>query len=158
MPNQPVPAHQVTRRLMETIAYPEHDPRTASPEYHRVHHHLVVELDEPCWICGVRHSTLADPDLNPHGARQMETHHVELEWALANAADPAKLLAAFPEMGAADEPHLREWLDSQGNMLVICDVHHRHPQYGVHSITHPAWIAQKWLREDWDLVKGGTTP
>jgi hypothetical protein len=149
-----VAAHRVTRRLMETIAYPEHDPRTASEEYKHVHHHLVVELDEACWICGVRHSTLGDPAHNPRGSTQIETHHVTLEWSLANAADPAKVLASFPEMGAADEPHLREWLDSQGNMLVLCDVCHRHPQYGIHSITYPAWVAQRFLRDDWDLVEG----
>lgn len=150
----PVAAHAVNRRLMETIAYPEHDPRTQSEEYKRVHHHLVVELDEPCWVCGVRQSTLNDEAQNPHGARQMETHHFDLEWALANAADPAKVLAAFPDMGAADEPHLRAWLDSRDNMLVLCDVHHRHPHYGIHEISHPAWIAQKWLRDGWDLVTG----
>ncbi len=149
-----VAPHAVSRRLMETIAYPEHDPRKASAEYHHVHHHLVVELDEACWICGVRASTLGDPAHNTRGSKQMETHHVELEWALANAADPAKILAAFPAMAAADEEHLRQWLDSESNMLVLCDVCHRHPHYGVHSITHPAWVAQKWLRDGYDLVKG----
>lgn len=151
-----VAAHAVSRRLMETIAYPEHDPRTESEEYRHVHHHLVVELDEACWICGVRRSTLGDPAHNTRGSKQMETHHVELEWALANAADPAKILAEFPAMGAADEEHLRAWLDSPMNMLVLCDTCHRHPHYGVHSITHPAWIAQKWLRASYDLVLGET--
>lgn len=150
----PVRAHAVTRRLVETIAYPEHDPRAASAEYTRVHHHLVVELDEPCWICGVRRSTLGDPARNPHRALQIESHHFNLEWALANAADPAKVLAAFPAMGAADEPHLRQWLDSEGQMLILCDVHHRSGHYGIHSITHPAWVAQRLLRDDYDLVKG----
>lgn len=149
-----VAAHLVTRRLVETIAYPEHDPRTASPEYHRVHHHLIHVLDEPCWICGVRRSTLGDPAANPHGATQMETHHFDLEWALANAADPAKVYRAYPEMGAADEPHLRAWLDSEGQMLVLCNIHHRSGHYGIHSITHPAWAAQRILRDDWDLVTG----
>lgn len=149
-----VAAHAVTRRLMETIAYPEHDPRTESEEYKRVHHHLVVELDEPCWICGVRNSTLRDPEKNPRGAKQMETHHYHVEWALANAIDPAKILADFPDLGAADAEHLRQWLDSEGQMLVLCDTCHRHPLYGIHSITYPAWVAQRWLRQDWDLVKG----
>jgi hypothetical protein len=159
--DQLVTAHAVTRRLMETIAYPDHDPRTASAEYTRVHHHLIVELDEPCWICGVRRSTLDDPALNPHGATQLETHHFHLEWALANAADPARVLADFPEMGAADEEHLRAWLDSEGQMLILCDVHHRHGHYGIHSITHPAWVAQRLLRSGYDLVTGpakGATP
>lgn len=152
--DQAVAAHVVTRRLTEAIAYPDHDPRSEFAEYVHVHHHLVVELDEPCWICGVRNSTLADPARNPFGATQLETHHFHLEWALANAADPAKVLADFPEMGAADEPHLRAWLDSEGQMLVLCDVHHRGGHYGIHQITHPAWVAQRLLRADWDLAKG----
>ena len=149
-----VAAHAVTRRLMETIAYPEHDPRSESEEYRQVHHHLIVELDEPCWICGVRRSTLGDPARNPRGAKQMETHHYHVEWALANAIDPAKILHDFPELGAADAEHLRQWLDSEGQMLVLCNVCHRDPHYGIHSITYPAWVAQRWLQQDWDLVRG----
>lgn len=149
-----VHAHAVSRRLMETIAYPDHDPRKASAEYTRVHHHLIAELDEPCWICGVRASTLHDPAANPRGATQMETHHWRVEWALAGAVDPEKILADFPEMGAADDEHLRAWLDSESNMLVLCDVCHRHPHYGIHSITYPAWVAQREFRAGWDLVKG----
>jgi hypothetical protein len=149
-----VAAHVVSRTLTEAIAYPAHPPRTASPEYTRVHHHLTVVLDEPCWVCAVRRSTLGDPAVNTHGASQMETHHLNLEWALEGAADPAKVLADFPSMGAADDEHLRAWLDSEGNMLVLCDVHHRHGLYGVHMVTYPAWVAQRVLRDGWDLAQG----
>lgn len=142
-----VDSHPQSRTLKETVYYPSHDPRRASAEYERVHHHLVYELDEPCWICGLRQSEL------PTG-QHMETHHRALEWALANAADPSKILADFPEMGAADDPHLREWLDSESNMFVLCPAHHRHGLYGVHMITMPAWIAQRYLRDDWNLVTG----
>lgn len=127
-------AHIVTRSLEEVVWYPAHPPRKSSPEYKRVHHHLIYELDEACWICDIRHST--------GGA--METHHSHLEWALANAVDPAKIFADFPEMGAADEPHLREWLDSEGNMLVLCELHHRSGGHGVHLITYPAWAPMRW--------------
>lgn len=140
-----VAPHLVTRRLTETIAYPEHDPRTASAEYHQVHHHLVYELDEPCWICGVRNSTLGDATENPKGAKQMETHHWRVEWAMCNAVDPALIIADFPSMGAADETHLREWLDSESNMLVLCDVDHRSGLEGIHSVSYPAWVVQRYL-------------
>lgn len=132
-----VPAHDQTRTLTETIWYPPHDHRTASAEYQRVHHHLVYELDEPCWICGVRQSQL------PAG-EHMETHHAAVEWSLANAVDPTLLFADFPAMGVADEAHLREWLDSEGNMLVLCAAHHRHGFVGIHSVTYPAWVIQRW--------------
>lgn len=140
-----VPAHVQTRTLTETIWYPPHDHRTASPEYREVHHHLVYELDEPCWICRVRQSEL------PKG-EHMETHHAVLEWALANAVDPALVLADFPEMGAADDRHLRQWLDSEGNMLVLCPTHHRHGLVGIHSVTYPAWVVQRYKRSH-DVTK-----
>lgn len=147
-------AHPVSRTLHETIYYPDHDPRTASAEYRATHHHLIDVLDEPCWVCGVRKSTLGDPAQNPHGATQLETHHAFVEWALCNAVDPAKILADFPAMGAADDEHLRAWLDSEGQMLVVCDVHHRHGLYGIHSVTYPAWVVQRRLKDGWDLATG----
>jgi hypothetical protein len=84
----------------------------------------------------------------------METHHFRVEWALANAIDPAKILVDFPEMKEADDPALREWLDSEANMLVLCDICHRSGHYGIHSITYPAWVAQRYLKDGYDLVKG----
>jgi hypothetical protein len=143
------PGHLVRRQLTEAVYYPEHDPRSASKEYKVVHHHLVYVLNEPCWICGVRQSDL------PSG-QHMETHHWVVEWALANAIDPAKIFASFPVMGGADEPHLREWLDSEGNMLVLCEEHHRSAMTGIHMITYPAWVSQRYLRDDWDLQTGQT--
>ena len=151
-----VPAHAVTRHLTETVYYPDHAPRTESPEYKTVHHHLVYELDEPCWICGVRNSTLHDPEQNPRGATQIETHHAVVEWALANAVDPSLILADFPEMGAADDAHLRQWLDSEGQMLVLCDVCHRHGMAGIHMISYPAWVVQKYLKSH-DVTEAPST-
>lgn len=142
-----VDPHAQSRTLRETIYYPEHESRKASAEYKRVHNHLVYKLDEPCWICGVRQSQL------PQG-QHMETHHFHVEWALANAIDPAKIIADFPEMGEATDEKLREWLDSEGNMLVLCPEHHRAGLYGIHSITYPAWAAQRWLQSGWDIAEG----
>jgi hypothetical protein len=133
-----VKPHVVTRELTESVFYPAHDPRTESREYRWVHRRLIYELDEPCWICGVRRSDGA----------AMETHHWHVEWALCNRIDPARIIADFPDMGAADDAHLRHWLDSEGNMLVLCEAHHRHGLVGIHSITYPAWVAQRWLLGD----------
>ena len=141
-----VEAHNLHRTLDEIIAYPSHDPRRASALYKKVHHHLVYELDEPCWICGVRQSGL------PEG-QHMETHHAVLEWALAGAADPKLILADFPKMGVADDPHLRQWLDSEGNMLVLCAKCHRGARRGIHMITYPAWIAQRYI-DSHDITGG----
>lgn len=129
-----VPAHFAVRTLTESVWFPEHEARTRSAEYERVHHHLVYKLDEPCWICGVRRSD----------GGSMETHHAAVEWSLANSIDPKAILADFPAMGEATDPALRKWLDSEGNLTVLCAAHHRHGLVGIHSVTYPAWVAQRW--------------
>lgn len=141
-----VEGHSQTRTITESIWYPSHESRKASAEYKRVHQHLVYEMDEPCWICGVRQSQLPSRE-------HMETHHFHVEWALVNRIDPAAIIADFPDMGNADDPHLRRWLDSEGNMLVLCSAHHRHGLVGIHSITYPAWCAQRWLKNGHDISK-----
>ena len=76
------------RTLDELVAYPVHDKRTASATYRKTHHHLVYELDAPCWVCGVRRSQ--------GGA--METHHFHFEWASQNGLDLEKVTADWPDI------------------------------------------------------------
>ena len=82
--------HENPRILQERAFYPEHDKRKETPAYKKVHNHLTKELDLPCLVCGVKHSTLNDKIQNRYGAQQMETHHHITEWALANAIDAKK--------------------------------------------------------------------
>jgi len=85
-----IEAKPLRRRLDETAFYPAHDKRQESAEYKAAHHHLVVELDLPCRVCGVKNSTLKVNREHPYGASAMETHHCMIEWALANAVDAGK--------------------------------------------------------------------
>lgn len=78
-------------RLLEEIAfYPAHDARRETPEYKQVHKKLVHELDLPCFICGVKNSTLKDKNENRYGAKALETHHHIIEWTLAGAISAEK--------------------------------------------------------------------
>ena len=70
---------------------------------------------------------------------------------MAAGMSQEEILADFPEMGQADDPHLRDWLDSEGNMLVLCSDHHRHGLVGIHMVTYPAWVAQRWLKVGHDI-------
>jgi hypothetical protein len=133
---------ELHRTLVEDVLYPPHDPRKASAEYKRVHKHLVYALDEPCWICGIRHST--------GGA--METHHAHVEWAAANGIDLQLIVRDFPSL--TNRSALRHWLDSEGNMLVLCDRHHRGSRTGIHSITYPAWLLQRYQGKAWTFITG----
>lgn len=141
--------HIVRHLIHENVWYPAHAPRTESPEYAAEHHRLTVVEDQPCFICGVRNSTLGSPLENPHGATAMETHHRWVEWSLINATDAAKLEAQFGQ-----QPDWPAFLDhDEQNLLVLCDVHHRHKEAGIHEMSYPIWVAQKFLKDDYQLTQ-----
>jgi hypothetical protein len=160
-----VEQHIQHHTIDELQFYPEHDRRTESPEYKKVHHHLTVELDLPCVVCGVRNSTLRDPDKNRYQARQMETHHHVIEWALANAIDADRFNGSMRPNLAHRHPNdptwhyeqpfdaqkIRDWVDhSEHNLWVLCDVHHRAKYLGIHEITYPIWAPMDLYRPDFE--------
>lgn len=155
----------LVRTLKEIAKYPPHPPRTASRRYRETHHRLIVEQDRPCIICGVRHSTLDDPAHNRWGARQMETHHHIVEWALAGAIDldrfnariVPRLLARHGDRvtygHAFTQAEMEAWIDGdEANLWVLCSTHHRSPLVGIHAVTHPIWGVQDLLRGSYDLT------
>lgn len=167
---------ELRRTLAEDVFYPPHPPRTASALYARTHHELVVVRDTPCAVCGVRNSTLGDPAANPDGAKALETHHDLIEWAGANEIDWDKLAADHPDLpdlvalakayhahvtangsfdGTLDPAIVTAFVDSDEQMEVICDVHHRGPNRGKHMITGPIWNLQRYQRGDWAFTGGG---
>ncbi|WP_157508006.1 hypothetical protein [Ktedonobacter racemifer] len=129
---------------------PPHPPREETPIYQRTHHHLVHVLDTPCAICGVRNSTLQDPKENPFGAQDIETHHYPIERSLLNACDPKKVHHIFPQV--KDYESLEDFVDSEANMMVLCDVHHRHPHYGIHHILAQDFFVQPFLYGGYEVV------
>lgn len=123
------------RGLDELVSYPKHEPRRASATYTRTHRHLVITLDAPCWVCGIRRSQ----------GGSLETHHAHFEWASQNGLDLAKVTADWPAI--TDRASLAEWVDSEGNMLVLCAAHHRGRYTGIHMISYPAWLLQRYEGE-----------
>jgi len=155
--------HESRRQLDERAFYPAHDARKESAAYAKVHRHLCIDLDLPCLVCGVKHSTLNDERENPYGAKAMETHHHIIEWALANAVDTAHFNKTLrpnlahrhpqdPTWGYEtpfDDQKVKEWVDhSEHNLWVLCDIHHRHKFLGIHEISYPIWCPQDLLRPD----------
>ena len=109
-------------------------------------------MNEPCWICGIRRSDWLKLPKELQSKWQLETHHVELEWAAANGVDLKKITADFKEI-MADPDKLRHWLDSEGNMLVLCATHHRGARTGIHMISYPAWKLQRWqIKEGFNFI------
>lgn len=134
------------RRLLEDVFYPEHDVRHASRRYRNTHHLLIQWLDTPCWICGIRQS---DVDRFPAAIRrhwQLETHHFQVEWAAQNGLDLERVTRDWPDLD--DRKKVADWVDSEGNMMVLCAQHHRAGRTGIHSITYPVWKLQRWQGDD----------
>jgi hypothetical protein len=142
--------HATTEGVAAVEMTPPHPPREETPEYARAHHHLVHVLDEPCAMCGVRNSTLHDPKQNPFGATAIETHHYPIERSLLDACDPAKVGVVFPQV--KDRASLEAFVDSEANLMVLCDIHHRHPLHGIHHLTPQDFFVQPFLLEGYQVV------
>lgn len=130
--------------------YPPHPPRADTHEYRETHKLLIYTLDTPCRDCGVRHSTLSDQAQNPHSARQMETHHWPLQREFADALDPAKVHKEFPQV--TDRKSLNKFVDSPGNMLVLCDVDHRSKTRGIHHIGEALEACKRFLLDSYVIA------
>lgn len=144
--------HLVSHVMHEDVFYPPHAPRAESAAYKAIHHQMIVVEDRPCFICGVRNSTLGDPKQNPKGAKEMELHHLWVEWALTDAIDPNKLVRWVG--GTILPEEVADWVDhNRRNLLPLCDVDHRHREHGIHEVSFPIWIAQKFVRSDYSLVR-----
>lgn len=158
----PAPDHDATTPALSRIhetreseapieLIPPHPPRTETPIYQRTHHRLVVVEDRPCFICGVRKSVLAsvaraDPEQNPLGATDIETHHFPVERALLAALDRELLARDYPTVHQFKT--LEEWVDSEYNMLVLCDQCHRLAPHAIHRAHYDAFIAEKYGKRD----------
>ncbi len=160
-----VKQHVQSRDLKEIEFYPEHKGRVGTPEYKKVHDHMIHELHLPCLVCGVTDTTIHDDAKNPDHAKQLETHHCHIEWAMAEAIDVDKFnTRMLPHLAFQhpndpdwkyeepfDKERLLDWIDhSQHNLWVLCDKHHRAPYMGIHEITYPIWAPMDLLREDFE--------
>ena len=66
-----------------------------------------------------------------------------IERSLMDACDPRKVHQDFPEV--YDRATLATFVDSTRNLLVLCDVHHRSLEYGIHHLLTQDWAVQKYL-------------
>lgn len=157
-------------RLREWI--PEHEPREHDPHYklfHAAKTHM-KKLDIPCWRCGVHYADLvkkgdAATKANPLGAYQLEAHHSDIEFSLLNAIDVAAwwdksartdggfMVESFSQVDSWLERHpdfktkthdeiFLAYMESEGNLMQLCDVCHRSKEQGIHRIPYPDWRAR----------------
>jgi hypothetical protein len=135
-----VNAHAVSRQLHETVYTPTHPKRGSSSSEFRETKAALIKESPNCYICGRTAEESGSP---------LELHHTAVEWSLANSADLTKIQEYYPQAKS-----IEQFLDSVDNGTILCARCHRSPLRGVHMITFPAWVVQKYQLDNWDLVNG----
>jgi hypothetical protein len=129
---------------------PGHDVRIDTPTYRASHKLLIEKLDQHCIVCGVSNSTLKDPAVNKFNATIMETHHFPIERSLMNACDPTKVHETFP--GVVDQVTLEAFIDTPANLIVLCDVHHRSVEQGIHHLLAQDFAVLPYLYDGYQVA------
>lgn len=149
--------HTNRRTLQEIAAYPEHGPRDTDPYYgvfHAARHHLVDVLGVGCWIGGATKTDLAEGLPDGHrcaGAKQLEAHHATAEFAGLTEIDWRKVAADFPEVGIHSDEDFLRFAEGEGSLTILCDRHHRGSNQGIHSITYPIWLLDRYAKDEWEF-------
>lgn len=130
------PAHSQIETFHLQYNYPSHEPRETDPHYH-VFNNTKNRMEKAgllkCWI----------GNADCQGA--IELHHDAVEFALSEIVDVNHFMQLFPEYGIKDEDGFKDWIESEGNLLPLCTMHHR-GLLGIHSVHYPAWRIQKFMK------------
>ncbi len=156
-------AHTQKKTIVQMVNIPAHKRRVETDEYKAVRYRLIVEEDRPCLVCGVRNSTLDDPEQNPYGAKMLQCHHRVVEWSLANCIDLAKfnarIVATYRARGIPGYEHdftqqqMLDWIDhDERNLWPLCDRHHVGIETGIHSLEYAVWSVQDLLLPGYQLT------
>ena len=153
--------HLEKRTLHEVVAYPPHTPREADPHYkvfHHAQHRLIHELGTGCWIGG---ATLVEIKAGLpaghrcHGATQLEAHHAIAEFAGLSEVDWRKVAKDFPQAEIHSDEDFLTYAESEGGLMILCDIHHRHVGKGIHAVTYPAWLLDRYANDDYEFLPDG---
>jgi len=138
-----------------TVNYPNHERRKNSSIYNKTHHNLVKIKCIPCFICN-----------KSEKEGQLETHHFYCEKAAQNAIDWLKF-GEFAKncyniqtgVNIGEHFNWKEvqknpdiFVDSEYNMIVLCQEHHRSGNKGIHHVPFPDWILQKYPINNFDFL------
>ncbi|HEV2448530.1 MAG TPA: hypothetical protein VGS58_21505, partial [Candidatus Sulfopaludibacter sp.] len=118
--------------------YPAHGPRRSDPHYRLFNaaRKRILAAGVRCWIA------------NEDCTARLELHHQEVEFAAAAGVDLDGLKRLHPEYGLTDEESFLAWVESDGNLRVLCSYHHRSPFAGIHHCPEPNWKLQRMWRAD----------
>lgn len=153
LPGKNLGGHILNESEHYTVHYPAHAPRQDTPLYRKTHKELCIKQDLPCFICGKTRKENKD--------LETETHHFFCEKAGENAVDWKKfakraqtlynpqtglhLGSAYDWDEVCKSPDL--FVDSEGNMVVLCPECHRSSHRGIHHVPFPEWFLQSCVLE-----------
>jgi hypothetical protein len=121
-----VPEHDEIKQLSELAHYEAHPERTESKLFKQVKEHMHKE-NIPCFIN------------NKYCEGDVEIHHNIIEYSAASAVDWDKVKQDHPEFTDVDQRY---------QMIALCSKHHRGKYTGIHNVTYPIWILQKYMNEE----------
>ncbi len=122
--------HEVHETIEIDVFYPDHPPRKESALFTKTKHHLVHVLDTPCKVCGTK--------------EKREVHHFHAEWADSEGIDfDVKMRKLHPNFDWSKFKEPSDFIDSEYNMMVLCEKHHRGKDHGIHLLPYPFWIMQE---------------
>lgn len=119
-----VPAHNQTRVLREVQHFPDHEQRHDSEEFKQIRAEFHKEHAK-CWVG------------NKHCKGPIQIHHSLIEWAESNEI----------EWDRVEKDYHFDHVDSKVQMMPLCERHHIEPYFGVHMISGPAFVAQRYMSE-----------
>jgi len=107
-----------------------------------------------CWIGGATIDQLdvLTTDHRCYGAKQLEAHHAVAEYAGLSEINWQKVAADFPQLHITSEEDWLKAAESEGGLLILCDRHHRAPRHGIHSITYPAFLLDRYAKDRWEFL------
>lgn len=153
-------AHFERRTLRENAKYPPHAPREEDVHFkvfHHAQHHLIHELGAGCWIGGATldqiHAGLPG-DHRCFGAKQLEAHHSVAEFAGLNEIDWQKVAKDFPQANLHSDEDFLNFAEGEGGLMILCDIHHREAGRGIHSVTYPVWLLDRYAKDEWEFLPG----
>lgn len=121
-----VEEHNEVHQLKELEHYESHEQRTESSEFRK----LKKEMHEEGVKCFID---------NGYCEGTVEIHHSIIEYSASTEVDWDKVQKDYPNF-----THVDQKFQMQG----LCTRHHRGKYTGIHDITYPIWILQKYMTKD----------
>lgn len=132
-----VAAHDqpLTIHLVKHIA--EHPHREDDPNYHLFEQAKARLKKQGLWKCIIA-------DRYCEGGAEL--HHQWVQFSDIPTTDPKKI-AAFLGLHLDSDEEFQAWVESPGNLEVLCATHHR-TRFGIHMLPGPDWNAVRFAASD----------